>query len=228
MPTCSREPPEEPQLKHPKLSPELNGALEKRDVDNLKENFTKNEPFASEKLQLITEPFKFCVIDDLIHESAILDKVRDEFNEIPWNRRNMDLYELFQSEDLKHLNDFKNVRMVYEFLQTEVLRLVSNLTGFELTRISATCSFYSYTDYLLVHDDQQDDRMVAFVLYLTGKEGWREDWGGALQLFSRDENDQPDRSIKDVYPVNNRLVFFPVNAHTYHQVNFCSKFLKQF
>lgn len=96
---------------------------------------------------------------------------------------------------------------------------VSDITGLELTHISATCSLYSDTDYLLVHDDLREDRVVAYVLYLTGKEGWNTEYGGSLQLFSKDAEGQPLQAVKDVWPSNNQFVFFPVSNQSYHQVN---------
>lgn len=93
------------------------------------------------------------------------------------------------------------------------------MTDLELTQISATCSLYTDTDYLLVHDDQQDDRAVAFILYLTGKENWKPKYGGALQLFTTDIDDQPLEPVKHIFPSNNQFVFFPVTNKSYHQVN---------
>lgn len=95
---------------------------------------------------------------------------------------------------------------------------MSDLTGLELTDISATCSLYSDTDYLLVHDDLRGNRVVAYILYLTGKEGWDRKYGGALQLFSKDADGQPLEAVKEIWPVNNQFVFFPVTNESYHQV----------
>lgn len=86
--------------------------------------------------------------------------------------------------------------------------------------MSATCSFYSDCDYLLVHDDLREDRMFAFVLYLTGSEGWNPDWGGALQLFSTNEAGDPKEYVKDIIPANNQFIFFPVTNKSFHQVIF--------
>lgn len=97
---------------------------------------------------------------------------------------------------------------------------VSDITGLELTHVSATCSLYSDTDYLLVHDDLQEDRVVAYILYLTGNKEWERKYGGALQLFSKDEDGQPLQVVKDVWPSNNQFVFFPVSNDSYHQVKY--------
>lgn len=96
---------------------------------------------------------------------------------------------------------------------------MSTVTGFELTQISATCSLYSNTDYLLVHDDQREDRRVAFILYLTDNYGWNQADGGCLHLFSKDQTGQPSEVVRSVVPANNQLIFFPVTNDSYHEVS---------
>lgn len=95
---------------------------------------------------------------------------------------------------------------------------VSHLTGHILTNISATCSVYTNTDYLLVHDDQREDRIVAFILYITGKNGWNESKGGALQLLNTDMQGHAQNVVRNIYPSNNQLVLFQVTSKSYHQV----------
>lgn len=152
-----------------------------------------------------------------MQDAEFLSKIIDEFNEVEWNERSLDLYEFYQSKDLQHIN-LPHLKLLYEFLKEDVMKWVSELTGSELTHISATCSLYSDTDYLLVHDDLREDRVVAYILYLTRKEGWDNKFGGALQLFSKDEEGQPIETVKEIWPHNNQFVFFPVSNETHHQV----------
>lgn len=187
-------------------------------MSQLKDNFSNNKTFKNDLIELIPQPFQLGIVKDLLQETSILNAIREEFNGVNWYKRNMDLYELFQSDDLSKMS-FKQISIIYEFLKREVMPWVGEVTGLELKNISATCSFYSHTDYLLVHDDQQDDRLVAFVLYLTGKENWKEEWGGAFEMFSSDEDGHPNKAVRSIYPSNNQFVFFPVTNRTYHQVS---------
>ncbi|CAH1102533.1 unnamed protein product [Psylliodes chrysocephalus] len=208
-----------PLKKKPKISASIrNTLLSDNLVNQLQLHWNKNEKFYNEDLELIVDPFKVCVINNFIQDETFLWNVQKEFNDLDWNLRNMDLYEFFQSKDLKYLNS-EYLSIIFDFLKNEVREWVSNLTGYSLTHVSATCSLYSNTDYLLVHDDQREDRMVAFVLYLTGKDGWCEGKGGALQLLSKDEHGQPKEIIRDIFPANNQLVLFPVTSDSYHQVS---------
>lgn len=102
---------------------------------------------------------------------------------------------------------------------------MQRITGIELNKTSATCSIYTDTDYLHVHDDLQEDRSIAFILYLTdpvpgsSKELWKNEMGGALELFNKDEKGHPVQSVKQILPKNNRFVFFKVTNDSYHKVN---------
>lgn len=103
---------------------------------------------------------------------------------------------------------------------------MSEITDIELTKISTTSSFYSDTDYLLVHDDLQEDRAIAFVLYMTDPkhnskdEMWTSEMGGSLELINSDENKQPSSTVRKVIPKNNRFIFFKVTNKSYHQVRY--------
>lgn len=85
--------------------------------------------------------------------------------------------------------------------------------------MSATCSIYTNTDYLLIHDDQREDRMVAFIFYLNCIEDWSEELGGALELFNKDQDGHPVEVVKRILPSNNQFIFFPVTTDSYHQVD---------
>ncbi|KAJ8932550.1 hypothetical protein NQ318_000702 [Aromia moschata] len=215
MPTCSRDPDLQPKKKQ-KLAPEISPVLlEKKFTDTFQENWNRCTPFVNDTLEIITDPFKVCVVNNFLANEKLLDDTRQEFYELDWNSRSMDLYEFFQSKDLKYLNS-EHIRNMFEFLKTDVMKWVAELTRLNLTHISATCSLYSNTDYLLVHDDQREDRLIAFVLYLTND--WNESEGGALQLYNKDSDYQPLEVVRNIFPANNQLVFFPVTSDSYHQV----------
>ncbi|KAJ8928038.1 hypothetical protein NQ314_019450 [Rhamnusium bicolor] len=103
-------------------------------------------------------------------------------------------------DDFKE-NWYKNTSLLNDKLELIIDPFkVANLTDLDLTDISATCSLYSNTDYLLVHDDQREDRLVAFVLYLT--DNWNESKGGALQLLNKDDKGQPLAVVAEVTSMN--------------------------
>ena len=54
------------------------------------------------------------------------------------------------------------------------------------------------------------DRRLNLLIYLN--EDWRDEWGGALQLFDKDM----DKAIQTVYPRFNTAVIFTTTSFTYH------------
>lgn len=217
MPTCVRNPDEMPSKKQ-KWSVELRLDLSDPDYKaQFREKWDRKMEFTSNNTELMAKPFQACVVDNFLAMPDFLNQIREEFNDIQWKTRIMDLYEFFQSQDLKHLTNFEALSAFYNFLQTDVMQWVRDLTGADLTHVSATCSCYSNTDFLLVHDDQRDDRLIAFILYLTPQ--WHEDYGGALQLLNKDDSGQPNEVERQIFPKNNQFVFFPVTNDSYHNVD---------
>lgn len=93
-----------------------------------------------------------------------------------------------------------------------------------MNKCSVSCSAYTQGDYLLVHDDLESDRCVAFILYLTGLDEdkndiWRPEYGGALEMFDMDGDGQPTNVRHKFYPSHNQFTFFQVRKHSYHQVS---------
>lgn len=111
------------------VSKQLNAKLnDELTMENFKtvfnENWKSNTDFKSTLVDFMNDPFKFCSVDNFIDNVVILDKIRLEMNGIEWNRRSMDLYEFFQTSDLKHVDTFF-INKVYEFIKTEVQSWVS-------------------------------------------------------------------------------------------------------
>lgn len=125
MPTCPTEEAAS-SVKQFKLSenPCLNGKLmEEQFISSFKQNWQANTNLIMKPVEFITDPFKVCIVDDFIECTDILDKVRNEMYELNWNKRNMDLYEFFQSKDLIKLEN-KFLKNTYEFLKNDIMEWV--------------------------------------------------------------------------------------------------------
>ena len=74
---------------------------------------------------------------------------------------------------------------------------------------------------MLPHDDRSGKRAVAFVYYVVPNDiqSWSSDFGGELALYETDENTNPTRIVKSIFPKNNQFIFFAVNERSYHRVN---------
>uniref|UniRef100_A0A8D8BH31 uS12 prolyl 3-hydroxylase n=1 Tax=Culex pipiens TaxID=7175 RepID=A0A8D8BH31_CULPI len=189
------------------------------------EKWSRKEPIRGAGYELKNEPFQLGVLENFLREDAdqveVTRELEREFSEMEWRRKQMDLYEFYQTTDLCSVRK-EFLAGFYRNLREKVMPLMQQLTGIKLTHVSASCSMYNAGDYLLVHDDLLTDRRIAFVYYLSPWEGhrvWTEAHGGALELFRADENLLPVFPVKDkVYPRNNQLVFFKVSEKSFHQV----------
>ncbi|OWR45000.1 hypothetical protein KGM_204629 [Danaus plexippus plexippus] len=218
------------RMDDPKFNPELKS---QEIISKIKSHWDEKTDHSSDQVTLTCKPFRLCRIHGLLENSEIINNIVDDMNTLDWSRKKMDLYEFHQTSDLANLTWQRSIRGIYELLKTEVMTWVSQVTGIELTSVSASCSLYGPGDHLLVHDDRLGDRRVAFILYLApwtprspphmqnGAEsqdkcwsgpGWRPHMGGALELV------EDGQVVFRAFPANNTLAFFAVGPTSFHQV----------
>ncbi|XP_045453565.1 prolyl 3-hydroxylase sudestada1 [Melitaea cinxia] len=148
--------------------PKLNPALKSQDViDKVKSYWEEEKDYTSKEVTLTCDPFRLCRLQGLLENPDIINNIVDDMNTLDWSRKKMDLYEFHQTTDLANLTWQRSIRGIYDMLKTEIMTWVSQVTGLELTSVSASCSLYGPGDHLLVHDDRLGDRRVAFILYLA-------------------------------------------------------------
>lgn len=132
MPTCARDP-ELHQNKRQKLSLEIKTELLCPNfINNFKKTWNQNVSLSNQHLELIVDPFKVCVIQDFLSNKELVENIRQEFYELDFNPRSMDLYEFFQSKDLKYLNS-EHLNNFYDFLRTNVMSWVWSACGLRKT-----------------------------------------------------------------------------------------------
>lgn len=185
------------------------------------ECWNKNKTMDSPAVKLLNEPFQVGTVKELISDKMLINGLVEEMQQLTWNRKQMDLYELYQTTDLANIQS-NYLSKFYEFLNTSVLHWMQQLTNLKFKKVSVSCSMYNCGDYLLTHDDLLSDRLIAFVYYTSpweGKQSWTDDMGGALELFSTTTQDQPIfTDAHKINPANNQFVFFKVEKKSYHQV----------
>ncbi len=129
-----------------------------------------------------------------------------------------------QSEDLKlakgpHLTALRELLYGPEFKS-----MMTEITGIQFNKtVDLSASRYPPKGYLACHDDDIADdvdegRRIAFIIYLVDSD-WSEDDGGWLDLFSRDEDDDPTQVTTRLLPGRNKFAFFETTATSYHQVS---------
>ncbi|XP_052257592.1 prolyl 3-hydroxylase OGFOD1-like [Dreissena polymorpha] len=183
-------------------------------------SWPKEEGFVHEasRVELYQKPFRHCVIPDLIKDEELLETLQEELFALEFTPKNNDLYKFLQTiTDLKSckssiIKDFRKLLCV------EIRDWLKCVTGIPLNdTVDAFCAQYKHTDTLLCHDDELEGRRIAYIYYLVDDD-WSEKDGGALHLYSVDENIQPKDVVKSIVPVRNNFVFFEVSPGSYHQV----------
>lgn len=124
LPTCARDP-EQHSKKKQKLSFEINPELLNPNfIKNVKMNWKQNMPLSIKGIEVVVNPFKVCVLQNFLCNKDLMNEIRQEIYELDFNQRNMDLYEFFQSKDLKYLNS-NHLSNFYGFLTKVVMHWVS-------------------------------------------------------------------------------------------------------
>jgi len=161
-------------------------------------------------------PFRHCVLPKFAKDEQFVLDLESSLLNLSLREKNNDLYKFEQSKDLVHNKD--TAISTFRSLCETMLPFITEVTGIPLnSKIDLFCSQYKYSDTLLCHDDELEERRIAFIYYLVPGD-WGESDGGALDLFSADELGQPQKVVKSILPKRNNFVFFEVSAKSFHQV----------
>lgn len=194
------------------LNPRLNSNL-----SQLKKLWKNGKPLIDNCVELDPSPFKHCVVKNLLKDESHLDDLCKELPKLPYKQMLNDLYSLQQSCVLDVGSSLKSVHSIVKFIKGPLKKWVQEITGRVFSdKMTITASQYKFTDRLLCHDDNLHDRSVAFILYLC--KDWEEEFGGSLDLFDCDSDNQPKNVIKSIFPSFGSFAFFEVSHNSYHQV----------
>ncbi|KAF9187499.1 hypothetical protein BGZ51_001113 [Haplosporangium sp. Z 767] len=175
------------------------------------------------KAKIIEYPYPTASLPNFLQSKPYLKALREELLSEEYYHKSNDLYEFYQSEDLRlsrkpHIAALKNAIYSQEFFS-----MMSSLTGIDLdpSVIDLNGNQYHEGCYLLCHDDdiknEKEGRRIAFILYLVD-EDWCAADGGALDLFKCNETGYPVEVAQSLVPVRNTLAFFELSSVSFHQV----------
>ncbi|KAF9174705.1 Prolyl 3-hydroxylase ogfod1 [Mortierella sp. AD011] len=194
-------------------------------VKGFNQAFRDRKPFEDPKssAKVIEYPYPTASLPNFLQSSTYLQTLREELLTEEFYHKSNDLYEFYQSEDLRlskkpHIVALKNAIYSQEFFS-----MMSSLTGIDLdpSIIDLNGNQYPEGCYLLCHDDdiknEKEGRRIAFILYLVD-EDWSAADGGALDLFKCNETGHPVEVVQSLVPVRNTLAFFELSSVSYHQV----------
>jgi hypothetical protein len=168
------------------------------------------------------EPFPYVVIDGFF-EDAILDPVIAEFpsaRDIDWIQFDNPEERKLATRDERQIGFY--ARTLINWLNSSTfLEFVEDLTGFTglipdphldgggLHQIPPGGKLGIHSDFLM-QQRLKLERRLNLILYLN--RDWREEWGGALELWDR----EMQSARKKIFPHYNRLVVFNTTATSFH------------
>ncbi|XP_076439977.1 prolyl 3-hydroxylase OGFOD1-like [Babylonia areolata] len=168
-------------------------------------------------VEVFTTPFRHASLPNFVPDKEYLEQLIVELSSLDMNEKNNDLYKFKQSMELKHVNS-PCINIFRDILQEQLLPWFRDVTRFPLNdKVDMFCSNYDYTDTLLCHDDELEERYIAYIYYLV-PDSWCQEDGGTLDLFDTDDKGQPNNIVKSIVPAKNLFLFFEVSPGSFHQV----------
>jgi len=175
------------------------------------------------------QPFRHIALRDFLSSVDDQTTTDNELNRVikaiqseeTFFRKKNDLYDFFQSDDLKltQASVLQQLRdLIYAPATVQLVQDISGVSGLSCDKIDLTSSVYLDGGYLLCHDDRLESRKIAFILYLVDDD-WNAQDGGHLDLFTIDPTLQGPLDVaKSILPQRNTFLFFKVSERSFHQV----------
>lgn len=149
-------------------------------------------------------------------KKEVANKLLKELKKEKFDLKESDLFTFFQTSDLVTTNNLF-IKEFRSFLcSAEFILLMTRITNLQLKKnsIDLAGTLYTNTNHLLPHDDQLENRKIAFMFYLTSLK--KED-GGALGLYTS-KNNAPTKITRKYSTQFNTFFFFQVSPVSFHEV----------
>lgn len=161
-------------------------------------------------------PFPHVVVENFLDEDT-LDLVIDALAGLEYSFSESDLFSYWASVKLTDI-DHPALNILREDLGDKKWRdiVAKAFQVSNLSKIDMAAYVYGLGDFLLPHDDQVENRIIAYSLHLTPD--LEENDGGSLDLFEANEQGK-SRLVKSIIPKFNSLNMFEVSATSWHQVS---------
>ena len=172
---------------------------------------------ANNKIQSIdASPFPHVVVENFL-DTDTLDLVIDALAGLEYSFSESDLFSYWASVKLTDI-DHPALNILREDLGDKTWRdkVAKAFQVSKLSKIDMAAYVYGLGDFLLPHDDQVENRIIAYSLHLTPD--LEENDGGSLDLFKAN-NEGKSQLVKSIIPKFNSLNLFEVSATSWHQVS---------
>ncbi len=181
-----------------------NSYLNEEGISKLRRSFVSSKPFKHLHISQFLKEDK-CV--------ALLKALKTE----EFVHKESDLFSLNQTADLEESRN-ELLKSFYLLVRSkEFAQWMQSITGLAVkaSALDLAGSLYRSTDYLLCHDDQLEDRKIAYILYLS--KDFEEKDGARFILFNSTR--YGPTTVAHAYPPEwNSLLFFEVSPVSFHMV----------
>lgn len=161
------------------------------------------------------KPFPYLELRDFFHKKKAKDLHTALLDE-EFTLKESDLFTFLQTADL--VSTANPVLSAFHALlrSPSFVTYLMSLTGLPLQhgRLDMSGAVYQDTHHLLCHDDQLDDRRLAYTYYLSTL---KSSDGGGLHLYGQRKK-IPATIVKNILPRFNSLVIFAVSPLSFHEV----------
>lgn len=162
------------------------------------------------------KPFSHVVIKNFLQDDKAEALLRSLKN-TDFEHKESDLFSLNQSADFVDASDELLNSFFLLASSKEFASLMKEITGLSVKpgALDLAGSLYESGDYLLCHDDQVEDRKIAYILYLSKD---FEDRDGARFVLFDDNKGKPGKEVQKYRPEWNSLMVFEVSKKSFHAV----------
>ena len=165
--------------------------------------------------KVVKAPFPHVVVNDFLDEQT-LDLVTYALAGLEYEFDEADLFSYlsFGLTDVDH----PVINILRDDLGDDTWRdkVAKSFGVKQLSKIDMGAYVYGLGSFLLPHDDQVEDRIIAYSLHLTDIE-ISEKMGGALHMYEADDSGK-SKLVKSIIPEYNSLIMFEVSDKSWHQV----------
>lgn len=178
-------------------------------------NYNKMK-FSESSIKVEKYPFEHANIPNFLDKDYAKQLLK-ALDEVEFYREDHDLYSFDRTIDFTYINNETIKKFRDKFLEEDFISKIEKITKTRLNReiIELHSLRLTNTDYLLPHDDQVENRKIAFILNLS--QNFEDNEGGALQLFDT-LNSKPNKIVKSIYPKFNQFTLFIVSDKSFHQI----------
>lgn len=175
------------------------------------------------------EPFPHIVLDNWCDTVLAYDLLEDldNSNFDDWDKRDDSDIQVKWRSNWKSDNEVpeETLRAIQDLNSGDFLRFLSDVSGIQgLIPDPYLCgggfNVINRGGVLAVHaDGNWHDlmglhRRLNVIIYLN--EEWEDEWGGQLELWSKTEDNKPDKCVTKISPIFNRMVIFKTDDFSFH------------